>query len=179
MSERPSIDRVLRVWLAKCGVDTPSKSSGKIYKSIPRTERLSAMRNLTETLLAVGYSKEELQSGVLANKVAAVCWHDNVAYTIGKTALAKSRKDCAEQWYTIVDAYDDLEIVQFTGKVKVEPDPLKSAFKGLTELKEKKELNPEDIFNPKDRLFSPQKIERQANHELLAELGLEEDFKNE
>lgn len=170
-SDRPSIDKIIDIWKADCG-ESKVSSHGVVYVVIPLATQYNHFLDLIKTLLDNGFSKSEVESVGLRTKIATKCWPD-IIQKMSVKEIKRARTITAMRWDEAVNKFSDFKISRFVEEKKPEP-PIPETFNKRVE---KEEPSLEEIINPKNRLVSPQKIDRSddTNWELLAELGIEFD----
>lgn len=166
------IDDILNDWKYACGEEKTSEA-GTTFIVIPIADRRGNFLNLIQTLVDRGLSKEDVKSAPLSTKVAKICWSDLIK-KMTQAEVKRSRDISKNQWEEAIIEFfaKPISIHVKERPIKIPKEVTKDPKKELT----KEELL-EEIFNPKDRLVSPKKIDRSndTNWELYKELGIEPD----
>lgn len=145
-TERPNIDAIIAVWKANCG-ETRQSERGTTYVVIPIPDRYGQFLNLIQTMLDNGYSKEEVRSISIRNKVVMACWPDLIK-KISPKDLKKSRLITAKQWEEALDKFSDIIISKYVEPQKPIVKYETKSYEKPTEKVVEKELE----IDPKDRI---------------------------
>jgi hypothetical protein len=165
----PPILEVVELWKFDCGIEVRGKG-GSTFKGIPIPDRRGRLLDLIQAMVSFGYVREEIEAPAVSTKVVMTCWSDLIV-NMTKTNLRKSRDITRLQWEEAIKEFFSVELPKFQ-KRETAPE-----YKKEPKLEKTKEDLIMEIMEPKDRLVSPQKIDRgdNTNWELLEELGIEPD----